>query len=111
MLQAEDGRLLQTAGKGSAATPPQLPLVLATPKAMRLWQIAQREGWVDEWHQSLCTPTEASVLAYRMAEILDLETRWKYFEEFWNLPTLHNIYNSGVNRKIYETHLRKFRGL
>lgn len=75
----------QTSQAEAAEHYPTLPPELATPKAMKLWRRAQRQGWVDKHYQPVKMPrTKAAVMASEMAKILQLEDNWKHFEQLWH---------------------------
>ena len=65
-----------------------LPDVLSTPEAMRLWRIAQEQGWVDEHLQPRLDMTKATILASVMADELCLKPRWKPFEMWWKISDM-----------------------
>lgn len=76
-----------------------LPLPLATPEAMILWQKAIDVGWVDEHYQPLLSRTQAALLADAIAERLGIRDKWKVFEAFWNRKNMRNDYNDALNQR------------
>jgi len=86
-------------GKGvdSAEASKSLPDVLATDKAMALWQKAQRAGYVDEHYQPLLSRTQAALLADAMAERLGIKEKWKVFETLWNRRNMYRDYYKALN--------------
>jgi len=74
-----------------ASTAPGLsgmPAELCTPAAMRLWRIAQDQGWVDENLQPTMSLTKAAILASVIADELKLKPRWLPFETWWQITDL-----------------------
>ena len=74
-----------------------LPDVLATPKAMALWQKAQRAGYVDKHYQPLLSRTQAALLADAMAKRLGIKEKWKVFESLWNRKNMYRDYYKALN--------------
>ena len=77
----------------------ELPEVLATDKAMVLWQKVQRAGYVDEDYQPLLSRTQAALLADAMAERLGIKEKWKVFEGLWHRKYMRSDYNLALTRK------------
>ena len=88
-------------GKGvdRAEAPKNLPDVLATDKAMALWQKAQEAGYVDEHYQPLLSRTQAALLADAMAERLGIREKWKVFETLWNRKNIYRDFYEALNQK------------
>ena len=88
-------------GKGvdSAEALKKLPDVLATDKAMALWEKAQAAGWIDGNYQPLISRTQAALLADAMAERLGIKEKWKVFEGLWNRKYMRSDYNLALTRK------------
>ena len=88
-------------GKGvdSAEALKKLPDVLATDKAMELWEKAQAAGWIDGNYQPLISRTQAALLADAMAERLGIKEKWKVFEGLWNRKYMRSDYNLALTRK------------
>ncbi len=82
---------------GREKGPSNLPDVLATDKAMALWQKAQRAGYVDEHYQPLLSRTQAALLADAMAERLGIKEKWKVFETLWNRRNMYRDYYKALN--------------
>ena len=82
---------------GREKGPSNLPEVLATDKAMALWQKAQRAGYVDEHYQPLLSRTQAALLADAMAERLGIKEKWKVFETLWNRRNMYRDYYKALN--------------
>ncbi|MBP5714693.1 MAG: hypothetical protein J6X07_08365 [Prevotella sp.] len=77
----------------------ELPDVLATPEAMRLWRKVQKFGYVDEYFQPLLSRSEAALLAFEMARILDIDDQWKAFETLWNRRNMSRDYYTAMSQK------------
>ena len=86
-------------GKGvdSAEALKKLPDVLATDKAMELWEKAQAAGWIDGNYQPLISRTQAALLADAMAERLGIRKKWKVFEGLWNRKNMYRDYYKSLN--------------
>lgn len=78
-----------------------LPGVLATDRAMKLWEAAREAGWVDEHFQPLLSRTLSAVLADRMATRLGITNKWKVFEAFWKRNNMRGDYNDALEQKQY----------
>jgi len=74
-----------------------LPDVLATEKAMTLWEKAQTAGWIDANYQPLISRTQAALLADAMAERLGIKEKWKVFETQWNRKNMYRDYYKALN--------------
>ena len=77
----------------------ELPEVLATDKAMVLWQKVQRAGYVDEDYQPLLSRTQAALLADVMAERLGIKEKWKVFEGLWHRKYMRSDYNLALTQQ------------
>ena len=76
-----------------------LPDVLATPKAMALWEKAQRAGYVDKHYQPLLSRTQSALLADVMAKRLGIKEKWKVFEALWNRKNMYKDLYYALNQK------------
>ena len=74
-----------------------LPDVLATEKAMTLWEKAKVAGWIDANYQPLISRTQAALLADAMAERLGIKEKWKVFETQWNRKNMYRDYYKALN--------------
>lgn len=90
-------------GKGvdSAEALKKLPDVLATDKAMALWEKAQAAGWIDGNYQPLISRTQAALLADIMAERLGIRKKWKVFEALWHRTKMYKDYYKAIDQKQY----------
>ena len=84
---------------GREKGPSKLPDVLATDKAMALWQKAQRAGYVDEHYQPLLSRTQAALLADAMAERLGIKEKWKVFEALWHRKYMYHDYYRAMEQQ------------
>ena len=73
-----------------------LPDELATPEAMIYWQKAMKAGWVDEHYQTKLSLTQSAILAFEMANRLNIKDRWKVFEAFWQRKNMRSSYNNAL---------------
>ena len=76
-----------------------LPEVLATDKAMVLWQKAQDAGYVDANYQPLISRTQAALLADAIAERLGIKEKWKVFEGLWNRKNMYHDYYRAMEQQ------------
>ena len=76
-----------------------LPEVLATDRAMRLWEKGRQAGYVDECYQPLLSRTQSALLADAMAERLGIKEKWKAFEELWQRKYMRNDYNLALTQR------------
>lgn len=73
-----------------------LPPSLATARAMRMWQRVQQAGYVDDDYQPLLSRTQAALLADAMATRLNIQNKWKTFEELWQRKNMRSDYNDAM---------------
>ena len=105
-LQKERGTIRARGEKEAYPDPPEgrekgmsnLPEVLATDKAMALWQKAQQAGYVDEQYLPLISRTQAALLADAMAERLGIKEKWKVFEGLWRRRNMYRDYYDAMNQ-------------
>ena len=86
-------------GVDSFETTKGLPEVLATNRAMRLWEKARQAGYVDEYYQPLISRSQSALLADAMAERLGIKEKWKVFEELWQRKYMRNDYNLALTQR------------
>lgn len=77
----------------------KLPEVLATEEAMRLWEKAQRAGYVDDDYQPRVSRTKAAMIANAMAVRLGIRNKWKAFETSWHRQNMYQDYYDAVNQQ------------
>lgn len=80
-------RSLHTAGKKPVETV-LLPVQLATPKAMDMWQKLQENGYADENFHFLTSKPKTAIIANIMIEELELKPKWKPFIELTGISDL-----------------------
>ena len=85
-------------GVNTSTDEKSLPDVIATDKAMALWQKAQQAGYVDEHYQPLLSRTQAALLADAMAERLGIKEKWKVFETLWRRRNMYRDYYDAMNQ-------------
>ena len=73
-----------------------LPPSLATARVMRMWQRVQQAGYVDDDYQPLLSRTQAALLADAMATRLNIQNKWKTFEELWQRKNMRSDYNDAM---------------
>jgi hypothetical protein len=76
-----------------------LPAELATPRAMRLWELAQAAGYVDEDYQPLLSRTQSALLADWLSVLTGIQNKWKTFEELWNRRNMRSDYNLALTQR------------
>ena len=94
-------------GNGQQESYSVVPPLLDTPRARELWEKAVEQGWVDEQWQPLLSRPMAALLADRMAEVLDIDAKWKVFEAMWNRKNMRNDYNTALNQQQYDEYRKK----
>ena len=87
-------------GKGvdSAEALKKLPDVLATDKAMELWEKAQAAGWIDGRKVLV---HGGGRKATKMAERLGIRKKWKVFEALWHRTKMYKDYYKAIDQKQY----------
>lgn len=67
-----------------------MPEILATEQAIIYWKRLQQKGFVDDHYMLLESTTrqQAAYIAELFAEKLGIRTKWKTFEDFWNINNL-----------------------
>ena len=84
---------------GRESEPGELPEVLSTEEAMRLWEKAQEAGWVNENYQPLLSRTQSALLADAMARKLRIREKWKVFETLWNRKNMYRDYYQALDQR------------
>lgn len=95
--------------KSDQYEPPVLPECLATDKAMELWKKVIAEGWVDENYQPKISRTLSALLAYHMADKLEIKNKWKTFEQLWQRNDMHGDYNRALTQQQSRDFLDKLK--
>ena len=89
--------------------PPVLPECLANDKAMELWKKAIAEDWVDNNYQPKISRTLSALLAYHMAAKLNINNKWKVFEQLWQRNDMHGDYNKALTQQQSRNFLDKLK--
>ena len=89
--------------------PPGLPECLVTDKAMELWKKVIAENWVDDKYQPKISRTLSALLAYHMAAKLDINNKWKVFEQLWQRKDMHGDYNKALTQQQSRNFLDKLK--
>lgn len=78
-----------------------IPECLKTEEAIALMKKAVRAGWLDELWQPKLSLSQTALLAYELAERLNLRTKWKVFGQLWNRnsESLRTKYNEAMNQR------------
>ena len=76
-----------------------LPEVLATEEAMKIWQKVQDAGYIDTHYQPLLSRTQSALLADAIAVKLGIRQKWKTFETLWNRKNVRSDYNLALRQK------------
>lgn len=77
-------------------TPTALSAQLSGSEAMAIWEKLQSARLIDHYYQPLVNKVEAALIAAKMADILNLEHRWTYFEQLWNRKNMRNDYQRAL---------------
>lgn len=102
MLELINGEMQQ--GRGVV-----LPDELNTPEARELLEKARKADYLDERYQPKLSKTMSALLAYELAERLDIRNKWKVFELFWNRRNMRNDYNDAFNQRKTHDFLEKIK--
>lgn len=99
-------------GDGEPA-PRHLPDVLATPEAMKLWEVAQEEGWVDERYQPKPSLPrwKKAIIANVMGETLRIRNKWQVIEEFWQTAGMKQDYQIAKRNDNFHSFLNHMKQL
>ena len=66
---------------------------------MRLWELAQAAGYVDEDYQPLLSRTQSALLADWLSVLTGIQNKWKTFEELWNRRNMRSDYNLALTQR------------
>jgi len=86
----------------------EMPSILNTDEAKRLWQIAQEHGFVDEAFMPKMSQQKAAMLASVMADILSLSPRWSPFEQLWGIKDLATKLSVAQVRDYYASTMKEY---
>lgn len=76
----------------------QLPIELATPQAMMIWEKAKKAGWINEDYSFNGTKYQMAYAAEIMGDALMLKPKWKPFELLWGYKYFSQTRNESKNR-------------
>lgn len=76
-----------------------LPEVLATEEAMKIWQKVQDAGYIDTHYQPLISRTQSALLADAIAVKLGIRQKWKTFETLWNRKNMYRDYYQALDQR------------
>jgi hypothetical protein len=76
-----------------------LPEVLATEEAMKIWQKVQDAGYIDTHYQPLLSRTQSALLADAIAVKLGIRQKWKTFETLWNRKNMYRDYYQALDQR------------
>lgn len=83
-------------GEGQQGASAAVPAVLAESE---LWQRLKDARLVDEHGQPLVSRPEAALMAYMLAERLQIDQKWKFFEQLWQRKNMRNDYNTALEQR------------
>ena len=62
------------------------------------WLKVQQAGLVDADGMPTVSRPEAALMAYKLAQLLGIANKWKYFEQLWHRNNMRNDYNTALNQ-------------
>ena len=77
---------------------PNLPDALNNPKAKKLLMKARKAGYLDDMFQPKLSKPLSALLANQIAVKLEIENKWKVFEEFWSRHDMYKDYHRALNQ-------------
>ena len=77
---------------------PNLPDALNNPKAKKLLIKARKAGYLDDRFQPKLSKPLSALLANQIAVKLEIENKWKVFEEFWSRHDMYKDYHRALNQ-------------
>jgi len=81
------------------AKPTVLPPELSTEKAMKLWQLLQEAGYIDDNYQPRVSRPQAALIANKFFTVLDMEVQWSLFQDIWHRKNMRNDLSKARNSK------------
>lgn len=81
------------------AEPTVLPPELSTEKAMKLWQLLQEAGYIDDNYQPRVSRPQAALIANKFFTVLDMEVQWSLFQDIWHRKNMRNDLSKARNSK------------
>ena len=76
-----------------------LPEPLATPEGRNLLEKARQAGYLNDKYQPTISRAKAALLSNEIAERLEIQNKWKVFEQFWNRQNMYKDYYDAVYQK------------
>ena len=79
----------------------QAPAECAIPEELadsEPWLKVQQAGLVDADGMPTVSRPEAALLADKLAQLLGIANKWKYFEQLWHRNNMRNDYNTALNQ-------------
>ena len=76
-----------------------LPEPLDTPEGRSLLEKARQAGYLNEMYQPTLSRAKAALLANEIAERLEIQNKWKVFEQFWGRQNMYKDYYDAVYQK------------
>ena len=77
------------------------------------WLKVQQAGLVDADGMPTVSRPEAALLADKLAQLLGIANKWKYFEQLWHRNNMRGDYNTALNQKKsleFQDRLKKILG-
>ena len=62
------------------------------------WLKVKQAGLVDADGMPTVSRPEAALMAYKLAKLLGIANKWKYFEQLWHRNNMRNDYNTALNQ-------------
>ena len=62
------------------------------------WLKVKQAGLVDADGMPTVSRPEAALLADKLAQLLGIANKWKYFEQLWHRNNMRNDYNTALNQ-------------
>jgi len=63
------------------------------------WQKVKQAGLVDAAGMPTVSRPEAALMADKLAKLLGIANKWKYFEQLWHRNNMRNDYNTALNQE------------
>lgn len=64
-----------------------------------IWQVAKDERWIDDSLQPLLSRSQSALVAYYIAEHLQIRNKWKFFENLWGRRNMKNDYYEALEQR------------
>lgn len=63
------------------------------------WLKVKQAGLVDADGMPTVSRPEAALMADKLAKLLGIANKWKYFEQLWHRNNMRNDYNTALNQR------------